>query len=227
MSMDVLDAPPVSMLLTFSGHFRSRRDEIAEIQQINSTGDGHCFYVLHGGRASGVADVFNMMQSWCDGNKTVPTYPETRLFFSLFQLYEAAKVLQVPDPMIEMIQERLKEVIETEAPDDEDLAEGYDDFPAFPEGHEARRLTLYAWMEGYANDSPDLEEDVSELFKDIPDLQRDVNDAIATRKQRWGLDQMRDSVEEIGEGQRAAEATTDAGLGRWSQVTLPLRCLQA
>lgn len=209
--MDVLTAPPVSMLLTFSGHFRSRREEL----RTSSNG-----FELHGGTRAAVADIFLMMQWWCDGKKAVPTFEESRQFVGLFLQHEAAQELQVPDLMFEIIEARLKEVVETEIPYDEDLAEVYGEFE---EGHEARRYTLDAWMNGYVSGRFDLEEDVIELFKDVPDLQRDVSDAVAKWKQRWDLDDVRGEVEEIAGARRDDEATASTGLGSWGQVTLPYR----
>ena len=52
LSMDYLTAPPVSMLLTFTGHFRSRKEEM------QASRDVHHRFELYGGTCAAMMDVF-------------------------------------------------------------------------------------------------------------------------------------------------------------------------
>ena len=131
-------------------------------------------------------------------------------------------MLRVLGPIFDIIETSLNEVNETEIPYDEDLAEVFDNFPALPEGHQARRYTLDAWTNGYVSGGFDVEEGITELFEDIPDLKRDVNDAVAENRQRSYHDKVKDWVEEIGERQGDGQPLVRAG-NVGTQVTLPIR----
>ena len=141
----LLDSPTRSMLLTFCGLFRDRLDEILEIEKAQASSSGFYWIDLIGCELESVSAICVMIEWWCDGLKTLPVIRQATQFAGLSQLYQAAQMLQVPNAMFKVIGKRLDHVIENKIPTAEDLAAMYEDFP---KGHDARRYTLDAWMDG-------------------------------------------------------------------------------
>ena len=219
------------MLRTFFGYMRhALRDHNRKVPKGNdlegndSEGDDSesddskgavRYYMVVGGSFEGIAAVFAMMRWWCDGIQTVPDFGESTLFTDLFQLWDAAKILQVPDAMWEVIERRITEVTEEYIPSLEDLKAAYDDFDFAP-GHPVRFHTVNAWAEACLDGCTDLEGvDLEDLFGDRLQLQKDLNSAYDRLRVLRGETE---STAANVEGMRVEEEDEEMGRGAESEM---------
>ena len=214
-----LSSLPRSMLLTFSGYFRAGWDLMSEMDK-GQLAAGSRNMIVSGCEYGAVSGIFDMVKWWCDGVRTVPDYPKERLFIDMYRLHDAAKMLRVPNAMLDVIEDRLDEIEESWFPEIKELVAVYADFP---NDHCARRHTLKSWTTAYLEGETDVEEDIGELFEDHAELLRDVDDTIAAMQEQRYVKRYQDEEMNNGEVEREPATAVEAGTGGWKGFQLPLR----